>query len=421
MVFAFGHTAGSANPSLKDSRTWLLTAAAAGATGVGVWFYTGPRQYADIFDPMFHSVVSKTIPAYMVFGMGPSLVLTVLFVAGLLSSARQAKEGERKLFYLAGALSLALPLLYYSVQLYSPRYLVTATTGVLVFSVSPRGRAFWKISAKQPGIPILRTIAAATAVIPLLVGLHLTTPLQPRLTISRPTLYPTTDGLHPMGAYGSFMIAMRDFELREVDHNQLIWKAASSAQYVPLADGYVHLLYTPMISYLQLAVTLDGLLPEMEKIDTGKTLYADSRSFMRIGSGMEGDYAVMKNLLAKPSSFVSPSCQGIGIVRFNAGGDAAWGMKTLLLNRLLNANEYRLEDEDKPGDKLHAAGFDGRPFVFVSSEPFQISGRTASRDGSSGLYYVSGAASPASPVLAEHPEQVSLAVQALPAWMSVSR
>src|SRR5207248_11232052 len=141
--------------------------------------------------------------------------------------------------------------------------------------------------------------------------------------------------------YLNFLFTIRNIAEREVDHNQLIWNAAKSANYTPSSDGFVHVLDTPMHSYVELGVALKGLRPKLEEL--GKTrgpFYAESRSFMRIGSDQVP--ASFASLLVQPATIVSPIYKGIAIVRFNSGGDSYWGMQTRALDDLFMGNEYRL-------------------------------------------------------------------------------
>jgi hypothetical protein len=285
-----------------------------------------------------------------------------------------------------------------------------------VFSVSGRGAALRKVYAGNGYFRAAIALAAVTASGLIFVGVRLPSPKQVRLTLSQPTLFPTDDGMHPMGAYAGFMWAMRNSQQREIDHNQIVWRAAKSASYLPSGDGYVHIYCTSMYAYLELAVTLKGLKPKTEKADDGEILYADSRSLMRVGSMAVSGTAGA--LLMKPSAFVSPSYQGVGIVRFNADGDLAWGKKTILLHRLFAANEYR---EMNTADLGSSPDFDGRPFAFVSSRPFQVSSAAAVLDQSSGLYYLSGRpAEHTYPLHIGPSDRITLVVQALPSWMSIS-
>jgi hypothetical protein len=258
----------------------------------------------------------------------------------------------------------------------------------------------------------------------LIVGLRLTSPATPRLTFSQPTLFPTADGLHPTGAYLNFLFTIRNITEREVDHNQLIWSAAESAKYAPSSDGFVHVLDTPMHAYVELAVALKGLRPKVVALgETHGPFYAESRSFMRVGSDLVS--SSFASLLFQPAAIVSPIYKGIAIVRFNAGGNSSWGMRTRALDGLFKGNEYRL---------YNASAFksyrdmDGRPFALVADQPFEVAVNSrkvvAAIDQGSGLYYVkpdSKQVETQYKLCLERPEHVTLAIQVLPAWMAVQR
>jgi hypothetical protein len=397
--------------------TWMLAAGAIFALWLGEWLYSGPRQFSDLLDAGFQGKMLKVFVAYTAVGLGPSFLLLIFIVAAL------AHRPGRRAFYRAGAVCLLLPLLYYSLQLYSPRYLILTAVGPFVFSISRRGTAFWTLCRGQRFTPLLRRIVLAASVAPMLLGMSSSVLTRPRLTFTRPTLFPTTDGLYPLGAYLSFMLKMRASGHQPIDHNQLVWKAAESGRYVPAADGRVHLFFTPMYSYLELAATIKGLQVVKEPEDKGVPLYSDSRSLLRVGSGQEGLSPSTHGLLGKPSRFVSEVSQGLGILEFNAGGDMAWGNQTVLLNRLFAANEYRLTKGSSPEPGIE---IEGRRLVFFGANPFEVlaggkAKRRAYQDPASSLFFVRMENGGTVRIVATDPAEIRLAVQALPQWMSVGR
>jgi hypothetical protein len=403
--------------ALTNATTWLLFCSGLAAVLIGRVLYTGDPIYAW---PGF--VGTKAFVGYLVFGLGASLLLFVLFCSVLLISAVRAANFERAIFYATGAVTLALPLVYYSFQLWSPRYLVTTAVGVSLLSVSRRGEALLKIKSLKPVVHPARLTFGAIAMLLLIAGLRLPSPATPRLTFNQPTLFPTADGLHPTGAYLSFLFTIRNIREREIDHNQLVWTAAMSAEFAPSSDGFVHVLNTPMRAYVALAVALKGLRPKLEPMgETQGPFYTESRSFMRLGSDQVS--ASLASLLAEPATIVSPIYKGIAIVRFNAGGNSSWGMRTRALDTLFMGNEYRLYN---PSVFNSYGDMDGHPFALLADRPFEIVlGRNkakATMDQGSGLYYFKGDSRQVQTrykLSLHRPEHVMLAIQVLPTWMSV--
>jgi hypothetical protein len=405
--------------SLTSSTTWLLAAAITASTVLGLKLSSGKPLY---FDPGF--LGAKVFAGYLVFGLGASLLLLLLFLIVLLDRALRSATVERALFYCAGAIALALPLGYYSLQLWSPRYLITTALAVFVFAVSRRGTALLSLKPLGPAVHVLRLSCAALAVVLLFVGIRLPSPARPRLSVGQPTLFPTADGFHPMGAYAPFLLRLRHVARQEIDHNQLAWKAAQQASYAADTDGFVHILDTPMRSYMELGATLHGLPFKIEPVagsyDLHGQLYADSRSFMRLGSDQVD--SLLTRLLVRPAKIVSPIYEGIAILHFVPDGDPSWGLRTKVLNDLFMGNEYRLYN---PAASVQHA-LDGRPFAFVAGRPFEIAlnGRPAIArlDSRSGFYYLRGGDTRQLANARESSDdsaQLTLAVQVLPAWMSV--
>jgi hypothetical protein len=407
--------------AFTSSTTWLLAAAIAASTVLGLRLYTGKPLY---FDPGFLGV--KAFGGYLVFGLGASLLLLLLLLVVLLDRALRSTSIERALFYCVGAITLALPLAYYSPQLWSPRYLVTTALGVFLFTVSRRGTALLNFKSWRPAVYTSRLGFAALAVGLMIVGFRLPSPTRPHLTFTQPTLFPTADGLHPMGAYGWFLLDIRHVAEREIDHNQLAWRAAQQTEYAPDADGYVHILDTPMRAYLELGAALKGLKSKIEPVtrnyDLHGELYADSRSFTRLGSDQVD--GALSRLLVRPARIVSPIYEGVAILHFVSDGDSSWGGRTRVLNNLFMGNEYRLYN---PSVSSRYAGMDDRPFAFVAERPFQIAmnGRpeTAVLDNRSGFYYLRGGHTRQLANVrssSDQARQLTLAVQVLPAWMAVT-
>jgi hypothetical protein len=179
-----------------------------------------------------------------------------------------------------------------------------------------------------------------------------------------------------------------------------------------------------MVSYLKLGATLHGLRWKMERTrsnyDLRGPLYADTRTFMRLNSD-QADYALFR-LLTRPAKTVSPSYQGIAVLRFEPDGDPAWGRRTKALDDLLMGNEYRLYTQSAM-HRIHTIGT--RPFAMLADQPFEVSanGQTirAMADNRSGFFYLLGNTEQLArySLCSDQVRNLSIAVQVLPAWMSV--
>jgi hypothetical protein len=264
--------------------TLLLGGAAALATVLGMVVYSGKPLYLD----PGYLWCCKVFFGYVVIGLGPSLFLLVLSCSALLYRAVNCSQADRAIFCSSGAVALLLPLSYYSLQLWSPRYLVITAVAVFLFSTSRRGQALLNPKFVHPLGHSVRAVMAGSAILLLFIGVKVPSFTQFGLTFSQPTVFPTADGLHPMGGYANFLLKIRNVDEREIDHNQLVWKAAEHANYAPGPDGFVHVLETPMRAYLQLGAALKGLPSRIEAVrnnyDLRGQIYAESRTFMRLNS-----------------------------------------------------------------------------------------------------------------------------------------
>jgi hypothetical protein len=197
------------------------------------------------------------------------------------------------------------------------------------------------------------------------------------------------------------------------------------ARYAPDVDNLVHILDTPMQAYLTLGATLQGFHSKVEYVRTNYDLrgrlYADSRTFMRLGSDQAD--ASLTRLLNQPARIVSPVSEGITVLEFSSEGNASWANRTKVLDRLFGGNEYRLYDCSNRKEKWAP---DHRPFVILADHPFTVPLKgesvTAKLDPTFSLFYLKGFAEHPSSYgeLAAQSGQLTLAVQVLPQWMSVN-
>jgi len=222
--------------------------------------------------------IPKIMLAFAVFGLGPA-ALTLAYVGIALAWAAGTRRSRA--WYATGLASFCLPLAYYGPQLLSPRYLlltVVVTLGALTARRMPA--LLDSLTPARTGVALAR-VALIAAILPLVVGLRVPQLTSPRLTVTRATTYPSADGHWPMGAVAGFAYGARSESRVAIDHNQGIYEAAHSTEYRRLCGGRVPLLRTPMVSYLALAVTIQGM--DAEVIDQAgqqgcESAYADLRS-----------------------------------------------------------------------------------------------------------------------------------------------
>jgi hypothetical protein len=224
---------------------------------------------------------AKTYFGFMVFGLTPALI-ALLVLNSVLFFRLAVQKRYFGVFYLCVAATPLIPLIFYSLQLYTLRYLFLTIVSIL-FVVSSR-RSVWlyrSLSRRMRWVP--GTLIALT-VVPWLLGLNVPTLNQPRLTVFDPTRFPTGDGLFPMGAYLGFerQVLFRDHS--QIDHNQRIWLASRRVVYDGCGDGTVPFLITPMSNFIEFAIRLQNKQPK--PIDymaesPCNVAYVDARSIIR--------------------------------------------------------------------------------------------------------------------------------------------
>jgi hypothetical protein len=257
---------------ILQPRTILIGGAAVAALGVGPLLEGGFSLFGT--PPR---IIPKVVLAFAVFGLGPALISLFLLTAAL---ARQALRKARFRYGL-GILALALPLAYYAPQLLSPRYLLLTVTVCLCALTNRRMVALLSRSIPGGAQSAVTALALVGATVPVVLGFQLPRLTAPRLTITQPTTFPSADGHWPMGALAGFAYGVRRDPAPIIDHNQEIYEAARRTPYQSVCDGRVPLLDTPMVAYLELAVTLRDL-PSMRIGELGAQgcteAYADLRS-----------------------------------------------------------------------------------------------------------------------------------------------
>lgn len=364
--------AGGCNKLLRRPGPYLV-----GGTGlvsflVGRIIFTGDAVYANA--PYFSP---KLYAAYLVFGLGAATgVLLWLGIALLAVVRRRWGQGRpTAVFYALGFLGLLLPWAYYSVQLFSTRYWTPLLCALIGGLLTRRGCALCRWPRHQRRALLAAWVLLAAAVAPLFVGIHLPFPDRPTLITSEPTLFPTGDGLQPMGAMFSFLRALAINPGHNIDHNQATWLSAAQADLQPDATGRVPILQAPLQSYLQLAAALKGLESHIVPAEA-PAFYTDARDLLRVFHGTDRLQRLDRRGLSRTLRVhsVAPEIDGYVIVRAEHTNvpEEPW-LERLRIAQALNGNEYRLRPE------LHAhGGFslphrdEGKTVILFSRQPFSV-------------------------------------------------
>ncbi len=223
----------------------------------------------------------RTYLGFLIFGLTTVLVALLVLTAALALKFAVQKRYFR-IFYICLAVAPLIPLGFYSLQLYTLRYLFLTIASIL-FVISSR-RSVWvyrSLSRSRSWIP--GTLIGLT-VLPWFVGFNAPTLNHMSLTVSDPTRFPTGDGQFPMGAYLGFewQVLFRDH--LQIDHNQRIWSASRSVVYESCSDGTVPFLITPMSNFIEFAIRLQNKQPEpidyLSESACG-IAYVDVRSIIR--------------------------------------------------------------------------------------------------------------------------------------------
>jgi hypothetical protein len=334
--------------------------------------FTGDAIYAN---PPYFS--PKLYAAYLIFGLGAAAGVLGWLGLALLAMARRRSRQRRSTaaFYVLGLLGLLLPWAFYSVQLFSTRYWTLLLCALIGGLLSPRGRIL-VAGGRHPRIALTAAGALlAGALAPLLVGLHLPFPNQPRLVVSEPTLFPTGDGLQPMGALVSFLHELAVNPGHVVDHNQATWLSALRADLRPDETGRVPILQTPLESYLELAAALRGLEPYLV-LEQAPAFYTDARDLLRIFRIPDrlrpiDRRGLSRTLRVRPAA---PEIAGCCIVLADHTGlpDEAW-LDRLRLAQALKGNEYRIHPEYRTQrDFVLPLRDEGKTVILFSRQPFAV-------------------------------------------------
>ncbi len=279
----------------------------------------------------------------------------------LLSVALFMRVAARKrrfwFFYLCVAISPLVPLGFYSLQLYTLRYLFLTIACILFLVSSRRSVALYRASFRKypQRAQLLAAVLVGVTVAPWLVGFNVPVLSRPRMTFTNPTRFPTGDGQFPMGAYIGFEWQTLFHDHLQIDHNQKIWLAARSVDYQACGDGDVPFLITPMSNFLEFAIRLQNKAPRpidyMAESPCGMA-YVDVRSIIRGYRPVPRDGAMFQEQI----TFVSSVDNGQIVARVESNGMQTDEARTLeRLRRALGEREVEiftgrsLQSPEEPG------------------------------------------------------------------------
>lgn len=325
---------------LGSARTWCAAAGALAALAVGILIQGGMIRTGDVM--IFRLPV---VVAYLVFGLGMALVVWLVLATRLWTAT---DGGGERWFRWGGAVAFLLPVAYYTVHLYSPRYLLLPVL-LSLFALVEAGRdgAADRVRADLrrlldwgPHRVILQRGLLVLAIVPLLAGVRLPAPAAPSLTLTRPTCLPSADGLLPMGCLVRYVWHRENSAAGFMDHNAVLGRLARRVRYeADPATGAVTVPYTPMCYYLHYAIAEQGLRVRSvnrPEVTSSGLFYADSRSLvrpdvqpMRVGSGARP--ALGTDWWGAGLRWATPPVDGLGIVAGGGAGDAPEGAEVLAL------------------------------------------------------------------------------------------
>jgi hypothetical protein len=281
----------------------------------------------------------------------------------------------------AGFACAVIPIAFYGLQLSTPRHFITTAWIVLFAAMLWRGRAMMTALLSRRARAVIGIAIAISAVAPLAAGIRLPAPARPSPVFADATLYPTADGLWPMGAYFDFLRRQKHAAREPIDHNQELWASLATVTFEE--DGGIVPVYgTAMIPYFELAATLQGKRARNvhpEQFGDYKFLYGDERMLTRSTVPMwteaEKGRATLALLRTFPKTVVSRAGAAQNVLRVEPGGAPGASdpgvEKRIALGTAFAGNEYRILGEvEGPGDfRIDAQG---RVVVFYSERPFEV-------------------------------------------------
>lgn len=191
---------------------------AAGALVFGRVFFPDADPLPE---PFF---AGKAFAGFFFFSAGAIGLCFLLYCRGTWRVFRIDKNGYR----LAASLLVFLPFLFYSLFLFSPRYFLLSAIVILASGFGHEGVRIWNALGKKRRNLWRRLLVGSPALLTAglwLVGLNIDKGLrQGNLTVfSMSSLYPTADGVWPMGGFAHYYFKLSQAHKIPLDHNQMAW------------------------------------------------------------------------------------------------------------------------------------------------------------------------------------------------------
>ncbi len=351
---------------LSETRSWGCAVAAGAAFLLGNAITAAGAEASSPFALFVHG---KILAVYSVFGLGAGIGILLLGLAALLhEESRLTISG----LTLAGLTSLLLPFAYYAVNLYSTRHWTVALVALMCFVASVRGqRLISQLLSRSRLSSAVCVLLVLVAVLPLLVGFGLSSHGAPRLTVTRPALVPSADGLIPLGGYLGYAWGWDRAQRQIPDHNQATWLATLAADFGDAKRSPVRLLISPLASIVRLGVRLRGFEYELTESPEATPVYAEFRALRKIPIGHSRGklHDPFGGLSSYGVEFASPIVAGEAIVRLTNQRNA-FTDELQTLREAFGGNDYHFS---KTGAVAALAGADpGHIVVLVSPTPFRL-------------------------------------------------
>ncbi|MDG2488574.1 MAG: hypothetical protein P8M65_12755 [Roseibacillus sp.] len=272
----------SLRATLRDQRVQAMMVGTVFAIILGLLL---SKNFAVLPAPFF---VLPTFVAFVGGGLGALLVLLIAFAAGLVSRGSLFRGGM--------ALSVLLPLIFYGCVLYTPRHLFLPALAILLTLFSDRGRDCWNRLGQWRWGRLAVLVTLLGTALPWLVGVRMSGWKQASVVTSAPTLYPSTDGFWPMGAYGWFLGRLANGMEEPVDHNQRVWGAWSRVVPENLPRGKGAVLSSGLVSYGACHLALFGREKASSVEDADYVLF-DERTLGKRQRGVNASEGSNRNTL----------------------------------------------------------------------------------------------------------------------------
>jgi hypothetical protein len=355
----------------QDKRLWGCVSAAGTALLLGKAMTSADANTFGAFNIFLNW---KILIVYSLFGLGAGVGVLFLCVAALSREIAKAKDPS---FSMAGLASLILPFAYYVLNLYSTRHWTVALAAFMCFVASDRGGRILQGTLTKDRLRTVLLALLIAAGLPVFFGFHFAAPNAPRLTMSRPTLVPSADGLIPLGSYLSHAWGWSRDQRQIPDHNQATWLAALAADFESSTDSPVQLLVSPLASILQLAASLRGYkyqLVEVPHMSTDAT-YTEFRALRKAPmSHSEGKLSetLVDSTVPCGVEFASPLIAGEAIVKLTpAKNDFAKALD--VLRRAFGGNDYHFLRLNTVRATSLGGAQAGHQMALFSTSPFTLS------------------------------------------------